>query len=66
MFAEGITITIAGMTSVFLFLLLLVSLMYGIAAIFKYLEIQDGPPIQVGQEDDALIAAAVAVKLKNS
>ena len=64
MFVEGLELTLIGMSGVFLFLLLLVALMYAQAAIFKYLGITDESE-ESENEDEALIAAAIAVKLKN-
>jgi Na+-transporting methylmalonyl-CoA/oxaloacetate decarboxylase gamma subunit len=64
MIVEGLELTLIGMSSVFLFLLLLVGLMYAQAAIFKYLGISDESAEPVN-ENEALIAAAIAVKLKN-
>lgn len=67
MITEGLEITAVGMTSVFLFLLLLVVSMNLLAAAFRYLGIADEAPAQrESEEDEALIAAVVAVKLKNS
>ena len=62
MFMEGLELTLIGMSGVFLFLLLLVGLMYAQAAVFKYLGVSDE---SAKPEDEALIAAAIAVKLKN-
>ena len=62
MLAEGLELTLIGMSSVFIFLMLLVGLMYAQASVFKYLGISDENP---AKEDEALIAAAIAVKLKN-
>lgn len=64
MFFEGLELTFIGMSCVFLFLLLLVAMMYAQAAIFKYLGVSDET---VGQEDEneSLVVAAIAVKLKN-
>ena len=64
MIVEGLELTLIGMSSVFLFLLLLVALMYAQAAIFQYLGVSDESAEPVS-EDEALIAAAIAVKLKN-
>ena len=64
MFVEGLELTLIGMSGVFLFLSLLVALMYAQAAIFKYLGITDESG-KSEDEDEALIAAAIAVKLKN-
>ncbi|MBO4520079.1 MAG: hypothetical protein J5787_02620 [Alphaproteobacteria bacterium] len=64
MIVEGLELTLIGMSSVFLFLLLLVTLMYAQAAIFKYLGVSD-ESADPANEDEALIAAAIAVKLKN-
>lgn len=64
MIAEGLELTVAGMGGVFLFLLLLIGLMYLQAAVFKYLGISDGPA-EGKDEDEALVAAAIAVRLKN-
>ena len=64
MIVEGLELTLIGMSSVFLFLLLLVGLMYAQAAIFQYLGISDESAEPV-DENEALIAAAIAVKLKN-
>ena len=62
MFMEGLELTLIGMSGVFLFLLLLVGLMYAQAAVFKYLGVSDE---SAEPENEALIAAAIAVKLKN-
>ncbi|MBR4125964.1 MAG: hypothetical protein IKR09_00100 [Alphaproteobacteria bacterium] len=62
MLMEGFELTLIGMSGVFLFLLLLVGLMYAEAAAFKYLGVSDESE---KPEDEALIAAAIAVKLKN-
>ena len=62
MLAQGLELTLIGMSSVFIFLMLLVGLMYAQASVFKYLGISDENP---AKEDEALIAAAIAVKLKN-
>ena len=64
MFAEGLELTLIGMSGVLVFLLLLIALMYAQAAIFNYLGITDESE-QSEHEDEALIAAAIAVKLKN-
>lgn len=64
MFVEGLGLTLIGMSGVFVFLLLLIALMYAQAAIFKYLGITDEPENK-NDENEALIAAAIAVKLKN-
>ena len=64
MFVEGLGLTLIGMSGVFLFLLLLVGLMYAQAAVFKYLGVSD-ESAKPENEDEALIAAAIAVKLKN-
>ena len=61
---EGLELTLIGMSGVFLFLFLLVAMMYAQAAIFKYLDISD-EPAESTNNDEALIAAAIAVKLKN-
>ena len=60
MVVEGLELTLIGMSGVFLFLLLLIADMHIQAAIFKYLCITD----ESGDDED-LIAAAIAVKLKN-
>lgn len=66
MITEGLQITAAGMGGVFLFLLLLVSVMYATAAVFKYLGITDGEASPAPSDDEgARIAAAIAVKIKN-
>lgn len=68
MITEGLVITAVGMTSVFLFLLLLVAAMKAQAAAFRYLGIEDAPAAQAAKdavEDEALVAAIAAVKLKN-
>lgn len=62
MLADGLQLALIGMSGVFLFLLLLVGLMYAQAAIFKYLGVSDE---SAEPENEALIAAAIAVKLKN-
>lgn len=64
MIAEGLELTVAGMGGVFLFLLLLIGLMYLQAAVFKYLGVSDDSA-EGNDEDEALVAAAVAVRLKN-
>lgn len=66
MLAEGLKVTVYGMGGVFLFLLFLVSLMYAQAGIFKYLKISD-KPAQSEQDnaDEEMVAAAIALKLKN-
>lgn len=64
MFVEGLGLTLIGMSGVFLFLLLLVGLMYAQAAVFKYLGVSDESE-EPENENEALIAAAIAVKLKN-
>ena len=67
MITEGITITAAGMGGVFLFLLLLVCAMYAQAWIFSYLGIADEEESNENDSaaDDAAIAAAIALKIKN-
>lgn len=67
MITEGITITVAGMGGVFLFLLLLVGAMYAQAWIFNYLGITDEAEAAENDsvDDDAAIAAAIAIKIKN-
>lgn len=67
MITEGITITVAGMGGVFLFLLLLVSAMYAQAWIFNYLGITDEAEAAENDsaDDDAAVAAAIALKIKN-
>ena len=65
MFAEGLELTLIGMSGVLVFLLLLIALMYAQAAIFNYLGIADESE-QSEDEDEALIAGGVAVELKNS
>ena len=65
MFMEGLELTLIGMSSVFLFLLLLIASMHAQAAIFKYLGISDETKESTDNTDDSLIAAAIAVKLKN-
>ncbi len=67
MITEGITITAAGMGGVFLFLLLLVGAMYAQAWIFNYLGITDEAEAAENDsaDDDAAIAAAIAIKIKN-
>ncbi|MBQ8347296.1 MAG: hypothetical protein IJY17_06820 [Alphaproteobacteria bacterium] len=64
MFVEGLELTLTGMSGVFLFLLLLIASMYAQAAIFQYLGISDETEKTTGG-DEALVAAAIAVKLKN-
>ncbi len=64
MWIVGLELTLIGMTGVFLFLLLLVALMYAQAAIFQYLGISDETE-ETADEDEALVAAAIAVRLKN-
>lgn len=64
MFAEGLGLTLIGMSGVLVFLSLLIALMYAQAAIFSYLGITDKSE-RAESEDEALIAAAIAVKLKN-
>ena len=66
MITEGITITAAGMGGVFLFLLLLVCAMYAQAWIFSYLGITDETESDSAvSDDDAAVAAAIALKIKN-
>ena len=64
MFVEGLELSLIGMSGVFLFLLLLIASMYAQAAIFKYLGISEETEKTTGG-DEALVAAAIAVKLKN-
>lgn len=64
MFVEGLELTLTGMSGVFLFLLLLIASMYAQAAIFQYLGISDETEKTTGG-DEALVAAAIAVRLKN-
>lgn len=64
MFVEGLELTLIGISGVFLFLLLLIASMYAQAAIFQYLGISDETEKTTGG-DEALVAAAIAVKLKN-
>ncbi len=64
MFVEGLELTLTGMSSVFLFLLLLIASMYAQAAIFQYLGISDETEKTTGG-NEALVAAAIAVRLKN-
>ena len=64
MVVEGLELTLIGMSGVFLFLLLLIAAMYIQAAIFKDLCITDESGDDAGDDED-LIAAAIAVKLKN-
>ena len=64
MFVEGLELTLIGMSCVFVFLMLLVGLMYAQASIFKYLGITD-ESAGTGNGDESLIAAAIAVKLRN-
>lgn len=66
MLVQGLELTLIGMTGVFTFLLLLVVLMSAQAAIFKYLGVSDeAETTDKNGADDELIAAAIAVKLKN-
>ena len=65
MISQGVMVTLYGMGGVFIFLLLLISCMYFQAWVFKYLGISDETQ-ESSAEDDALIAAAIAVKIKNS
>ncbi len=66
MLTEGFELTLIGMSGVFLFLLLLIASMYAQAAIFKYFGGADKPEqSSVDAGDEALVAAAIAVKLKN-
>lgn len=68
MITEGLIITAVGMTGAFLFLLLLVAAMNAQAAAFRYLGIEDAPAAkdpENGSDDEALVAAIAAVKLKN-
>ena len=67
MITEGITITAAGLGGVFLFLLLLVCAMYAQAWIFDYLGIADETESDTADsaDDDAAVAAAIALKIKN-
>ena len=64
MLVEGLELTLIGMSGVFLFLLLLIGLMYAQAAIFQYLGISDETEAET-DSDETLVAAAIAVKLKN-
>lgn len=64
MLMEGLELTLIGMSGVFLFLSLLIGLMYAQAAAFKYLGVSDESE-RPEDENEALIAAAIAVKLKN-
>ena len=64
MFVEGLELTLIGMSGVFLFQLLLIASMYAQAAIFQYLGISDETEKTTGG-DEALVAAAIAVRLKN-
>lgn len=64
MFVEGLELTLIGISVVFSFLLLLIASMYAQAAIFQYLGISDETEKAAGG-DEALVAAAIAVKLKN-
>ncbi len=64
MFVEGLELTLIGMSGVFLFLLLLIASMYAQAAIFQYLGISDETEKTTGG-NEALVAAAIAVRLKN-
>ncbi len=64
MFVEGLELTLTGMSGVFLFLLLLIASMYAQAAIFQYLGISDETEKTTGG-NEALVAAAIAVRLKN-
>lgn len=64
MFVEGLELTLIGMSGVFLFLLLLIVSMYAQAAIFQYLGISDETEKTTGG-NEALVAAAIAVRLKN-
>ncbi|MCQ2913982.1 MAG: hypothetical protein MJ247_02160 [Alphaproteobacteria bacterium] len=66
MLAEGLKVTVYGMGGVFLFLLFLVSLMYAQAGIFKYLKISDkSAQSEQDNADEEMVAAAIALKLKN-
>lgn len=65
MFVEGLELTLIGMSGVFLFLLLLIALMYAQAKVFQYLGVSDETE-ETGGADEALVAAAIAVKLKNN
>lgn len=65
MISQGVMVTLYGMGGVFIFLLLLISCMYFQAWGFKYLGISDQAQ-ESSAEDEALIAAAIAVKVKNS
>ena len=66
MLTEGFELTLIGMSSVFLFLRLLIASMYAQAAIFKYLGISDeSEKNSVDAGEEALVAVAIAVKLKN-
>ena len=64
MLVEGLELTLIGMSGVFLFLLLLIGSMYAQAAIFQYLGISDETEAET-DSDETLVAAAIAVKLKN-
>ena len=65
MLTQGLELTLIGMSGVFLFLLLLVAATYAQAAIFKYLGVSDESGKTDAADDGDLIAAAIAVKLKN-
>ena len=66
MLVQGLELTLIGMTGVFTFLLLLVATMRAQAAVFKYLGVSDESGTTDGNgADGELVAAAIAVRLKN-
>ena len=66
MLVQGLELTLIGMTGVFTFLLLLSATMRAQAAVFKYLGVSDETEATDGNgADGELVAAAIAVRLKN-
>ena len=58
MISESLMLTVAGMGSVLLFLLFLVTLMYASASVFAYIGPKDEA---VSDEDEAVVAALASV-----
>lgn len=66
MLVQGLELTLIGMTGVLTFLLLLVAAMRVQAAVFKYLGVSDETEAtDENGADGELVAAAIAVRLKN-
>lgn len=66
MLVQGLELTLIGMTGVLTFLLLLVAAMRAQAAVFKYLGVSDETEAtDENGADGELVAAAIAVRLKN-